>query len=98
MEEETKHEAQKLLQEFDAEEGRLDLLAVQVPAGENRKIRDEILMLAGAGNQDIRKVEFLNIDADVIRARVVRAREDPDNPGVSEEIVRIFEDAGWGWG
>jgi hypothetical protein len=76
---------QKLLQEFDAEDHRLDLLAVTIPAGMNRRIRDEIRNLSG-DNQ----VTYLNIEADAVRASITG---DP----VTVELVRKFEDAGWGW-
>lgn len=82
---EDEFKAQKLLQEFNAEEGRLDLLAVTIPAGENRSIRDEIRTLAG----DL-KVDFLNVQADAIRVSIPA--------GATEELIRKFEDAGWGWG
>jgi hypothetical protein len=83
MSDEETFSAQRFLQEFDAQDGRLDLLAVTVPAGENRKIRDEIRTLAGN-----LRVDFLNIEADTIRAQIT---------GASEELIRKFEDAGWGW-
>jgi len=94
MEEETKYEAQKLLQEFDAEEGRLDLLVVQCPAEEIRKIRDEILTLACGA-----KVVFQFIEADTIRAQIIKNPQAPEGTcQATEEMVRRFEDAGWKWG
>jgi hypothetical protein len=84
--------AQKLLQEFDAKGGRLELLAVQVPAEENREIRDEIVMLAGESG-----VSFLNIESDTIRAEI-SSGQSSTRPGATEEMVRKFEDAGWKWG
>ena len=94
MEDETKHEAQKLLSEYDAEEGRLDLLALQVPAEENRKIRDEILTLACGA-----RVNFQFIEADTIRAQIVKNPQSPEGTcQATEEMVRGFEDAGWKWG
>lgn len=85
--------AQKLLQEFDAEEGRLDLLAVSVPSGENRKIRDEIKDLAG----EQATVIFQNIEADAIRAQIIPGQQS-DTIGATEEMVRRFENEGWMWG
>jgi len=92
--EKEEYKAQRLLLEFDAEEGRLDLLAVQVPSDENRKIRDEILKLAGGA-----KVIFQNIEADAIRVQIVKNPQAPEGTCMgTEEMVRVFEDAGWGWG
>jgi len=92
MDEERK--IQKLLQEFDAEEGRLDLLVLTVPPEENRKIRDEILTLACGA-----KVIFQNIDADSICAQIVKNPQAPEGTCMAtEEMVRGFEDEGWGWG
>lgn len=89
--------AQKLLQEFDAEEGRLVLLVVQCPVGENRKIRDEIITLAGGAHGA--HVGFLNVEADLIRAIVGKNLMAPENTcQATEEMVRAFEDAGWKWG
>lgn len=85
--------AQKLLQEFDAEEGRLDLLVVQVPSEENRKIRDEIIALASP-----EKVLFLNIESDTIRAQIIKNGNTQSGYGATEETIRKFEDAGWMWG
>jgi len=80
----TDFQTQRTLCEFNADDGTLDLVVVQVMPGENRKIRDEISSLAAPG-----QVVFRFIEGDAIRCQLT---------GVSIDTVRTFEDAGWSWG
>jgi hypothetical protein len=73
---------EKNLIEFDALGKHLLVIVSDVPAGENRKVRDEIISLACG-----RPVTFRHIDENIIDAEVQ----------ATETTVRVFEDAGWEW-
>jgi len=86
------HPVRKLLVEFDGEEGTLDLLVLDCRPGDIRTVRDEIISLAFPT-----PIRFQNIEADTIRAQVVRNDNSTSTTGATEETIRKFEDAGWSW-
>ncbi len=65
----------------------LGLQATCIESGKNREVRDEIRKLA-LGKNGALDVLFEFIESDAVTAKVF---------GASEDLVRVFEDAGWSW-